>query len=223
MEKKTKSLKFKSNPFHERILIQSKQRSNGKPYTIREYRDRYFFPDEWKVFYDSLKEKQKPTFHCLINTGARINEIRNVKVKDIDFERQNIVFRWTKSRNKDGTRRIRTIPISSQFAKYLKSLIRKKGLGMDDKLPILSTPAGNVAMKKALQKAGIPDWQMFSLHNIRKTTEMFLLALEVQSQKIEKHMGHSVAVAQKYYVSPEIFSYEDKDMIRQIIGDLYAR
>lgn len=219
---KSLKVKFKKNHFHERIITQTLELKNRK-YTKREYRDRYFFPDEYKVFYDHLKESQKLTFNFLINTGARINEIRNVEVRDIDFERNGIVFRWTKSRNKDGSRRIRTIPISSQFCKYLKGIIRERNLELTDKFPILSTPAANIGMKKALVTSNIPDWKMFSIHNIRKTMEMWLLALDVDSSKVEKHMGHTLAVAMKFYVSPELFSWDDKNQMREIIGDLYLR
>lgn len=216
-------IKFKKNPFHDRVLTEVKELSDKRKYTIREYRDRFFFPDEWMAFYDALKDKQKITFNFLISTGARINEVRHVLVKDVDFERKNIVFRWTKARNKDGTRRIRTIPISTEFRNYLRRVINEYNLKAEDKFPILSTPSANIAMKKTLQKIGIPDWQMFSVHNVRKTTEMFLEALDVPADKRNKHMGHSGAVAFKHYVSPDVFSYEDRSQMRLIIGDLYAR
>lgn len=214
---------FKKNPFHDNIRLEEFTRSNGKKYTKRESRERYFFPDEFKIFYDSLRKQQRFTFNFLINTGARINEIRSVKVADIDFERQNIVFRWTKSRNKDGTRRIRTIPISTEFRKYLQKYVNDNNIKQEDTLGVLSTPAANIAMKKALVKAKIPDWQMFSVHSVRKTTEMYLLALNIDTTKVEKHMGHSLAIAMKYYISPDIFSWDDKNQMRDIIGDLYSK
>ncbi len=216
-------MNFKKNPFHDRIQIEAKMRSNGRGYSIRENRDRYFFPDEWKCFFDCLKDRQKITFNFLINTGARINEARNVKVNDIDLERENIVFRWTKSRNKDGSRRIRTIPISKQFTKYLKKIIREFKLSNDDYLPILSTPAANIGMKKALIKAKIPDHKMFSVHNVRKTLETWLVGLGIDSLVVVKHFGHSLAMAHKHYVSPSIFNWEDKSGMREIIGDLYRQ
>lgn len=215
-------MKFKKNPFHERIKIKKVER-DGKEYTVRESRDRYFFPDEWKCFFDQLRESQKFTFNFLINTGGRINECRNVEIRDIDFERRNIVFRWTKSKNKDGTRKIRTIPISKQFTKYLKKHIKKNNLKGSDNLGVLSTPAANIAMKKALRKAKIPDWKMFSVHNVRKTLETWLLALGVDSLKIIKHFGHGIQMASKHYVSPDIFNWEDKQDMRDVIGDLYRK
>ena len=196
---------------------------NGRTYTVRLNRDRFFFPAEWMKFYDKAKESQKFTFHSLINTGARINEARNVKVSDIDLERKRIILRVTKvkAKKKEKAPRPRIIPISTQYSKYLKKYIKDNKLSNDDYIKILSTPASNIAMKKALRDAGIEDWQMFSIHNIRKTLETWLMALGVEGLKITAHIGHSMQTAASHYVSPDVFSWEEKSMMREIIGDLY--
>ena len=156
---KIKSNYFSQSPVRTEVIT----RKNGRTYTIREDKMRFFFPDEFISFFDNLKEgKQKITFRFLISTGARINEIRNVCAGDIDFDRQSIILRQTKSRNKDGTRKIRVISISSQFTKWLRSIIKKYNLQNKDKFPILSTPAANIAMQKALKKTGIKDRDNFS-------------------------------------------------------------
>ena len=200
-------------------------RKNGRRYSIRTHRDRFFYPDEWGRFFEVLKTKQKFTFNFLINTGARINEARHVRVEDIDLERQRMILRVTKVKSRAGEKhpRPRTIPLSSKFTKYLKKYIKERGLQNPDYLGILSTPAANIAMKKALKKAGIKDWYMFSVHNVRKTLETWLMALNVDGLKIVAHIGHSMAVAAKNYVSADIFSWEEKKQIRMIIGDLYER
>jgi len=217
-------MNFKKNYFNtQEARISKIVRKDGKEYTLREDKLRFFFPDEWMAFYDKLKPKQKITFEFLINTGARINEVRGIRVADIDFERNSIIIRNTKSRNKDGTRKIRVISISNKFKKYLKTLIKKYELSLKDNFPILSTPAANIGMTKALEKANIKDKENFSVHSVRKTTEVWLLALNIDSLKVAKHIGHTIAVAQKYYVSPDTFSWEDKKTMRQIIGDLYER
>ena len=189
---------------------------SGKNYTVRNNRDRFFYPGEWGKFYDALKPMQKYTFNFLINTGARINEARHVEKFDVDLERKRIVLRVTKvkAKKKERAPRPRIIPISTQFAKFLKKNPEGK---------ILSTPAANIAMKKALQRAGIKDWQMFSIHNIRKTLETWLMALDVDGLKITAHIGHSMVVAAGSYISADVFSWEEKSKIRMIIGDLYQR
>ena len=205
--------------------IKSLMRSSGRSYSVRSNRDRFFFPEEWKKFFDQSKSRQKVTFNFLINTGSRINEARNVKVSDIDLDRKRIVLRITKvkAKKKEKSPRPRIIPISTQFAKYLKRHIKENKLSGEDYLGILSTPAANIGMKKALKNAGIKDWQMFSIHNIRKTFENWLMGLDVDGLKITAHVGHSMQTAAGHYISPEVFTWEEKSMIREIIGDLYRR
>ena len=41
----------------------------------------FFRPQDWIKFCNALKEKSMPYFKIAINTGGRINEIRNLKVK----------------------------------------------------------------------------------------------------------------------------------------------
>lgn len=214
---------IKPNHFNNLERFEEKILSNGNRYTIRSNRFRYFFPDEWAAFYDRLNKRQKITFNFLINTGARINEVRNIKVSDIDFNRRSIVLRITKTRDPTGQRNIRVISVSLKFIKYIKSIIGDLNLNNNDYFPILSTPAANICLKKTLQEIGISDYKMFSIHNVRKTLETWLLALDIDSLKISKHFGHSIIVASKFYVSGDVFSYEDKKDIRGVIGDLLEK
>lgn len=203
--------------------LKSITKKNGQVYSVRSNRDRFFYPAEWMSFYDKLKDGQKFTFNFLINTGARINEARYTKVGDCDIEHQRIILRVTKVKAKKGEKnpRPRTIPISSQFAKQLKKELQ--GRTNDEYVGILSTPAANIAMKKALQRAGIKDWYMFSIHNIRKTLEVWLMALGVDSLPLTAHIGHDIKTAVQHYVSPDIFNFKEKQDMRLVIGDLYAR
>lgn len=217
-------MKIKSNYFSQQEAKTTEIiRKDGRKYTIREDKLRFFFPDEWMAFYDELKGRQKITFNFLVNTGARINEIRNIKVGDVDKDRNSIILKVTKSRNKDGTRKIRVIAISDKFKKFITSVINKYKLSNEDFFPILSTPSSNIAMQKALDKIGIKDKDNFSVHSVRKTLEVWLMSLEIDSLKVAKHMGHSLRIAEKYYVSPDTFGFDDKKMIKEIIGDLYQK
>jgi len=145
--------------------LSSGVRKNGRAYSVRSNRDRFFFPKEWNKFYDALKQSQRITFDALISIGGRINEIRHLKQEDIDFVNKRIVLRVTKVKARKGETksRPRHIPISSQFARRLKFYFKDKK--DNETLRILSTPASNIGMKKALQRAGIKDWYMFSVHN----------------------------------------------------------
>ena len=113
-------------------------RKDGTNYTIRNNRKRVFTPDEWNLFYSTLKYKrEKLTFTFLINTGARINEARNVKVKDINFKKQRITLRITKKKSTYADGKMREIPISKKFAVFLEKYIAKKKFKSDDYLGIL--------------------------------------------------------------------------------------
>ena len=220
-------------------------RRNGRKYSVRDHRDKFFYPFEWMKFFDALNKKQKFTFRFLINVGCRINEARHIRVGDIDLDNKRITIRITKVKAKKGEKnpRPRDIPISTSFSKYLRKIFRDNNLinecylassnnpkndSMIDN-PILfkdgikSTPAGNIALKKTLKKIGVKEWMAFSLHNIRKTLENYLLALGVNEVKVSKHMGHDISTMIQHYVSADVFSFEEKKQMRLIIGDLYQQ
>jgi len=200
-------------------------KKDGVKYSVRDNRDRYFYPNEWGKFYDCLKDSQKMTFDFLINTGARINEAIHVKVGDIDFQRNNIILRVTKVKAKKGEKnpRPRTISISSQFSRQLKAYINKNELNNSDYLGLLSKPAAHIAMKKGLQEAKINDWYMFSIHNIRKTHGNYLKALGIGMGEICSRLGHDANTFLKSYASSDIFTFKDKDYMKTILGDLTSR
>lgn len=205
--------------------LKSFMRKNGRPYTNRTNRDRFFYPNEWMNFFDALKKSQQMTFDMAINTGGRINELDHIKGGDFDSERNNIILRVTKVKAKKGEKnpRPRTINISTQFSKRLKKYIAENNIGNEDYLGLLSPSSAHTAMKKTLQKIEIKDWYMFSLHNIRKTHGNWLKALGVDGAEICTRLGHDYNTFLKAYSSPDIFNFKDKQDMRLILGDLYQK
>ena len=199
-------------------------RSNGRKYNTKENRNRFFFPTEYIKVENLLKQNQKHTARFLINTGARINESRFVKVEDCDLINKRITLKKTKCKAKKGEThgRVRIIPISSQFAAYLKKYIKDNQLSQESYLNILSTPAFNIGLKKACQKAELKNYADFSAHTFRKTLECWLMALGVDGLRLTAHIGHDIRTAAHHYVSPDVFTYEERKDIRIIIGDLYG-
>lgn len=199
------------------------KQSNGKNYSVRDHRLRFFYPFEWINFYDGLSNNnQKMSFDMLINTGARIKEANHIKKGDIDFGRNTIILRVTKVKAKKGEKnpKPRTISISSQFAKRLKKYSKK--CSNDDYVLKLSRPALHICMKGTLKKVGIKDWGMFSLHNVRKTHGNWLKALNIKSMEICQRLGHDYNTFLNSYGSPDIFNAEDIRQMRIILGDLYG-
>jgi len=193
-------------------------------YHIKEDKKVFLYPQEWVKIMDLAKSKQKLTLEIQLNTGARINEARHIKVEDVDFVRNNVILKVTKVRSKKKEKKstTRIIPISSKFSKSLKKYIRTYKLKQNDYFPMLKPAAINSAIKKLTKKIKRKDWNDFSSHNIRKTFECWLIALNIDGFKVAKHLGHTASVAIDSYISPDIFTYDDKVLIRNILGDLYS-
>lgn len=205
--------------------VKKVQMSNGLMYSVRSNRDRFFYPNEYMKFFDALTyQRQKITFDILLNTGARINEARHIKLGDIDFERNTIILRVTKVKARKGEKnpRPRTISISTQFVRRLKKYAEDKALNNDSYLGLLSTNAANICLKKTLSEIGIKDYYMFSVHNIRKTHGNWLKAIGIEGAEICLRLGHDYNTYLKDYGSPDIFSYKDLQDIKMILGDLYS-
>ena len=173
--------------------------------------------------------KKQVTFNTLNKTGARIKEVQHIKVRDIDFNRDNIVLRVTKrvinkpGVQKTGARKIRVLSISKKFKRFLNKVVKEYELDDDDYLPILKTSPANVALKKHLQRIGIKDWMMFSIHNVRKTAENWMHTMEIDSFKVTKHFGHSREVAYKHYLQSSVFTLDEKRWIRHFYDDLASK
>jgi integrase len=200
-------------------------RSDGMQYSVRDNRDKFFYPNEWMKFYDGIRESQKMPFDFLINLGCRVNEALHVKVADCDLERGNIILRVTKVKSKKGEKnpRPRTVSISSQFAKKLKHYIKEKGLTNDDYLFKISKPGMFLALRRGIIRVGIKEYWMYSIHNIRKTHGNWLKALGVDGAEICTRLGHDYNTFLNNYASPNIFNYQDKLNMRLILGDLYTK
>jgi len=199
-------------------------RKNGTPYSVRDDRSRYFFPEEWIKFLETIKTEKQGVYDALINTGARIEEILNVKPEDFDWERNNLTLRVTKikARKNESVGKKRTFTISSQFARRMRAHIKYWDIQPNEVLFPLTKQAISQMLKRNLQKAGFKDWQQFSLHNIRKTHGNWLKALNISSDEICYRLGHDHNTFIKHYGSANIFSQKDKLLMLKILGDVYG-
>ena len=201
--------------------IKQGTKSNGVVYSVRTNRKRFYFPNEWIKFYNALEtDNQKRSFDILINTGARINEIRHIKKQDIDFERGTLTIKVAKIKAKKGEKfpDPRTFKLSNQFLSRMKKYT--KDLKDDEYIYVLTDSALNYTMKKILKKIGIKDYKMFSVHNIRKTHGNWLVTHDFTMPKVCTRLGHTPNVFLKSYGSSDIFNDKDKEDIREILGDL---
>lgn len=207
---------------HEGLKVGVK--SDGTKYSVRDDRGRFFYPNEWVLFIEKIKLEKRLLFDTLIQTGARIEEALNIKPRDFDWERNNLILRVTKIKARKGEKvgKSRNLPVSSQYTKKVKSYINKNNIGGDDYLFKTSKQAVWQMMRRSLKKADIKDDWNFGLHNIRKTHGNWLKALEISAEEICTRLGHDFNTYLKHYGSPNVFDRKDKVLMIKILGDVYG-
>jgi len=220
--------------------------SKGKKYSVRNDRRRYFFPDEWNNFINTIKNKEhKFFFITLLHTGGRIMEVLNLRHEDIDLEREVIIFKIVKQRkakrNFHATGKNRNFFVASNFLKEYKSFIRNKNINPKDfifldnsKLPEDYDNLNNQERKKyyfskfisysqllkrKLKKAGIKDWYNFSPHNLRKTYGMWMRTFNLEMSELCYRMGHDMDTYIAHYGSSLIFTEKLNKNTKTIIKD----
>lgn len=205
-------------------------KSDGKKYTVRKDRHRTFFPDEWVRFLKEIKPNRKIVFELLISTGARIDEALHIRPKDIDFDRNNLTLYVTKSKYSKGQSKEmggnkRTFAISTKTIKKLRKHIRENNIKDVGLLFNISKQGVSQLFKRSLKKAGLKEWE-FSLHNIRKTHGMWLKTVQTRGVDLDiseicMRLGHDHNTFLKHYGSPSIFNDKDRELIVELLGDVY--
>jgi integrase len=207
-------------------------KTNGVRYTVRKDRHRYFFPNEWTTFMNKLKPTKQLLFETLLQSGARIDEAINIRPKDFDFDRNTLTLFVTKSKAKKGQSKEmggtkRGFVVSSEYSRKMKKWIKDKNINDDSKIFNVSRQSVWRLMRRNLIAAGIKDYYNFSLHNIRKTSGMFLKTLipfsrEITEGEICMRLGHDMNTFLKHYGSPSVFNERDKIAMIKIMGDVYG-
>jgi integrase len=222
-------------------------KKDGRKYSVRFDRHRYFFPQEWKVFIGGIINKKHYFFFltCL-HTGARAMEVLHLKPKNFDFERGTVTFEVVKQRTAKkqfySLGKSRTFFVSEKYLKEMKAHITKNTipaesyLFMDSKkLPVDYSNLSHKEMrrfyrknednylqlfKRKLQAANIKDWRNFSLHNIRKTYANWMRLFDIRTEEICYRLGHDLATFMAHYGSSIIFLDIEKTEIRNIMGNV---
>ena len=223
------------------------KKTDGRNYSVRLDRRRYFFPNEWNSFISEIKNpKHKFFFVACIHTGGRVMEILNLRNKDIDVDRSTVKFEIIKQRkakkNFYGTGKARGFFVSSEFIRKYKSFVRGKNINPDHyiflenkKLPenynklnnqdrkkyyVSKVVSYSNILKRKLKKIGIKDYYNFSLHNIRKTYGMWMRTFNIEIAEICYRMGHDVDTYLAHYGSSLIFTESERREISKIMGDV---
>jgi len=203
--------------------ITTKTLKDGRTYSVRKDRNRYFYPLEWLTFIKQIKDKKAAIFETMINTGARIDEALHIRPKDFDFERKTLVLYVTKVKaaKKEKVGKRRTFKISTDYANYMKKYIAKNKIQPEDRIFNISTQSVWQMLRRGLKRAKIEDWYNFGTHNIRKTHAMYIKAWGIPAEEICLRLGHDFNTFLRHYGSATIFDQNDIRDIEKILGDLY--
>lgn len=227
-KKEKKSLSLTAVPGKDGLFEGIK--SDGKKYTVRADRQRYFRPHEWLLFIEHVKPDRRLLFETLLQTGGRIDEVLNIKPSDFIWEENSVRLRVTKSKAKKGESKVlggkqRSFGVSSSFIRKIRKYIRDNSIKDDEFLFPITKQAVSQMFKRTLAAAGLNEWE-FSLHNIRKTTGMWLKTVQRRGEDLDvseicMRLGHDHNTFLKHYGSPSIFTDQQRDKIVDILGDVY--
>jgi integrase len=195
-----------------------------RAYTRKTDPKRFFYPKEYlKILSLINNEEHKFWVEFLVHTGMRINEARNVSVKDIEFEKGLILVTKPK-RSLGRSGKERNLEMSTYLKNRTLSYIKSKNLGKNDNFNFPSTQYFDRMLKEYAKSADISDAHNFSAHNCRKTLETWCAAgLNVNPLPLSYFMGHSIDIAAMHYVGLSMLRQEDKTLIKTILDDLFNR
>lgn len=211
-------------------------KDNGEEYAVRRDTNKFLYPEQWNRLIESLRPKNRLIFKMLIGTGARIDEALHIRPCDFKWERRTLELVHTKSKAKKGESKElggkpRSFVVSTQLCKDIKQYLREIGVDSpyDTKDLIFDFTQKSVykLFKAKLKEIEVKDWQLFGLHSIRKTHGMWLKSLvpysrEITIEEICLRLGHDMNTYLKHYGSPSVFNDRDKNMMIQILGDIYG-
>ena len=160
-------------------------------------------------------------FSVAISTGLRASALTNINLEDIDWE--NGVINVIEKRKK-----VREIPIGENTQQALKEWIKIRNkefadvksdaLFLSQKKTRLSGDAGNDALRKYCEEAGIQ--KHITLHKLRASTATNLAAAKVDLQTIAYILGHgNTAVTLRYTAILD----ENKKNAKDILDKLSQR
>jgi len=179
----------------------------------------FFTPDIWEKFIYSCNNNWRPYFWIMMLTGARHNEIKNVKVKNIDWKNKWIII----LKAKGGRENIRYVHLSSFTTRFIRSFIKENNLQQEDVFNFPTRQGMRQYIHKICKQQNIAGWKDLSSHNLRKTHENYLLALDKDNIKIAKHMGHTSKTAIDHYTSSAFIKDKKQlDKIRTWLGDIFG-
>jgi integrase/recombinase XerC len=150
----------------------------------------YFTKPEIDQILAALWQKQKLRDYLLVlllwQTGARISELLNIKVSDIDFFNATIKLLTLKRKIKTE----RVIPLKPQTLGLLALYINQFGLQRQDKIFKISRQQAFRIVKKAVLEVFPGDTKRAHPHVLRHSFAVYCLSQGVPITVVRSWLGH---------------------------------
>ncbi|GAE35700.1 tyrosine-type recombinase/integrase [Halalkalibacter akibai] len=134
-------------------------------------------------------------FSLLFSTGMRISELLDIKINEIDFEREMLLLEKTKNR------RERIVSLRNGFGEVLKYYCTTNDLSESDYLfgHKFSKDKLRSKLKKYLKKANLP---YVRIHSIRHSFATHMLDAGSHIFIVQQLLGHEYLSSTRSYVAP---------------------
>ena len=154
---------------------------------------RYLTKEEVNLILEALKNQKHDRalrnflFVALLwQTGARISELLQVKVEDLDFE--NLVIRLPTLKRKRP--QFRAVPLLPDLVPYLKEYIAQKGLSPQDRLFSFSRAQGYTIVREAVLWVFPQAKDKAHPHIFRHSFAIFCLKQGIPITVVQAILGH---------------------------------
>ncbi|MBK8943787.1 MAG: site-specific integrase [Ignavibacteriae bacterium] len=172
--------------------------SNLKNYKIPEKLPKFFKPEEYDLFINSIKEVWfKYIVELAYNTGMRQMEIVKLNWEQIDFGNSNILLNNHSSITK--SKKSRVIPFNERTRKILEALYKEKNceLVFNNNGELYKQDHITKKFKKHIRRININ--QSLNFHSLRHTFASRLVQKGVSIYHVSKLLGHASVTTTSIY------------------------
>jgi integrase len=152
------------------------------------------------ISYSENLDRDVLLFTLIITTGCRRSEIIKLKVQDVNWEDNTIIFPKTKHYQS------RTVPLRQGIANCIRVYCKYYNLQADKYLFDLTPTKLNNLFTKYLDLANLPR---VGIHSLRHTFATFMTEAGADITVVQQLLGHSDLFTTKEYVNPNIIQNKE--------------
>ncbi|MDX1798296.1 MAG: tyrosine-type recombinase/integrase, partial [Candidatus Lokiarchaeia archaeon] len=157
-----------------------------------------------KLFNSRKSERYYLIIRLLYSTMARVSELCNIKIRDIDFERGYIRLRGKGNKERIIPVDQRTLQILEEYLKNRISYESEDYLLVNTRNQQLSPRVIQTDIKTIKEKCGFPDSKIITPHVFRHTGATHLRRSGMDISELQDILGHSSPNTTRIYAKNDI-------------------